>query len=781
MSDYIKICNCKFTRGFLPMLFLVFSFCSKPKEKTEIDNFKLSYDAPANEWTEALPIGNGRLGAMIYGGVAQEHIQFNEETLWRGEPHDYAHKGAVKFLPEIRQLLTQGKQVEAQNLAQEEFMSVPLKQVHYQPFADVYIDFPHDSVTDYSRSLSLNRAISKISYKVGEVAYSRETFSSHPDNVIVVHLTASQAKALNFKLHLDAIHEDKALKTGKNQQTITVKVKDGVLWGVATIKIETDGILMTAEGELQVAEATEATLYLTAATNYVNYNDVSGTPDLMVTATLKKLENQGYEQLKERHIKDYQSLFDRFTVDFGDNGKSKMMTNARVYDFWKNADDPQLLALYIQYARYLTISSSRKGTKPANLQGIWNDKIKPPWFSSYTTNINLEMNYWPVEMTNLSECHEPLFDFLEDLSETGKIVAKEHYGAEGWINHHNVDIWRGAAPVNASNHGIWLGGTGWLCTHIWEHYQFTQDKEFLKKRYPLIRDAALFYSQYLYKDPKTGYLISSPSNSPEIGGLVAGPTMDHQIIRALFNITIKASEILGEDADFSEQLKTMIPQIAPNQIGKYGQLQEWMEDRDDPEVHHRHVSHLWAVHPWNEINYEDTPELMEAAKQSLQFRGDNGTGWSLAWKINFWSRFRDGDHAYLLVQKLLSPAEIPEREIRGGSYPNLFDAHPPFQIDGNFGGAAGMVEMLIQSQLGKIELLPALPTALPMGSIAGVRARGGFELDFAWEKGLLTHVDVRSIAGGKCILTYNDRSIEFDTKNGESYHFDADLKQKQKE
>ena len=782
MSGYLKKnYNCTFTRGFLPIVFLVFSFCSKPEKKIEKDDFILSYNAPAELWTEALPIGNGSLGAMVYGGVAQEHIQFNEETLWRGEPHDYSHKGAVKFLPEIRQLLTQGKQTQAQDLAQKEFMSVPLKQVHYQPFADIYIDFPHDSVSDYSRSLNLDRAISKVSYKVDEVSYSRETFSSHPDNVIVIHMTASEAKALNFKVHLDAVHEDKELNTGEKQQTITVKVKDGVLWGVATLKITSDGKTDTLDGELQVTEASEATIYLTAATNYINYTDVSGKPDMLVSETFKELGNLDYEKIRDRHIEDYQSLYNRFTIELGDNGKSKMMTDERVYDFWKNSDDPQLLALYVQYARYLTIASSRKGTKPANLQGIWNDKIKPPWFSSYTTNINLEMNYWPVEMTNLSECHEPLFDFLEDLSHTGKIVAKEHYGADGWINHHNVDIWRGAAPVNASNHGIWLGGTGWLCTHIWEHYQFTQDKQFLKDKFHLIRDAALFYSQFLYMDPKTGYLISSPSNSPEIGGLVAGPTMDHQIIRALFHITIKASEILGEDADFAEQLKAMIPKIAPNKIGKHGQLQEWMEDKDDPEIHHRHVSHLWAVHPWNEINYEDTPELMQAAKQSLEFRGDNGTGWSLAWKINFWSRFRDGDHAYLLVQKLLSPAEIPEREIRGGSYPNLFDAHPPFQIDGNFGGAAGMVEMFVQSQLGKIELLPALPSALPKGSISGVRARGGFELDFAWEDGELTFVDVQSIAGGSCILTYKRQSVEFDTKSGERYHLGADLKEKQKD
>lgn len=757
---------------------LAFSYCSKPKAKEPVDSFKLSYNKPAEKWTEALPIGNGSLGAMIFGGVAQERIQFNEETLWRGQPHDYAHKGASKYLPQIRQLLIDGKSKEAHKLAQDEFMSVPLKQIHYQPFADIYIDFPHDSVSDYSRNLSLDRAINDVSYKVGDVIYKRETFSSHPDNIIVVNLSASKSKALDFDLFLDALHEDKTLKTDNDSQTIVVKVKDGILWGIATVKVETNGVVEILDGKLKVSEASQATLYLSAATNYKNFKDVSGQPDVLVSNTLKDIENKSFEAIKAAHIKDYQTLFNRFNIDFGDNGKSKNTTNQRIYDFWKNPDDPQLLALYIQYARYLTIASSRAGTKPANLQGIWNDKIKPPWFSSYTTNINLEMNYWAVEMTNLSECHEPLFDFIEDLSKTGSIVAKEHYNADGWITHHNVDIWRGAAPVNASHHGIWLGGAGWLSTHIWEHYLFTQDKDFLKERYPLIRDAALFYSQFLYKDPNTGYLISSPSNSPEIGGLVAGPTMDHQIIRALFNITIEAATILGEDEDFAEQLKTMIPKIAPNQIGKHGQLQEWLEDKDDPESHHRHVSHLWAVHPWNDINYEDTPELMEAAKQSLNFRGDNGTGWSLAWKINFWSRFKDGDHAYKLVHKLLSPAQVPERKIRGGSYPNLFDAHPPFQIDGNFGGAAGMVEMLIQSQLGKIELLPALPTALPTGTISGVCARGGFELSFSWKDSELTNIEVLSKVGGKCTLSYKDKHIEFNTIKGETYTFDGMLNSK---
>ena len=767
-------------RTLLLPLCLVLSFCAKPKEEAQQkEEFKLMYTKAAEKWTEALPIGNGSLGAMVFGGVAQEHIQFNEETLWRGQPHDYSNEDAGNYLDEIRQLLAEGKQLEAQKLAQQEFMSVPLKQVHYQPFGDIYIDFKyHTNFTNYKRVLNLNNAVSRVSYTIDNVDYTREVLSSYPDSIIAINLQASASKALNFDVWLDAVHEDKLVITTNHSQTLVVKVKDGVLRGISTIEIKTDGQIEKLDGKLQISEASTATIYLAAATNYIDFNDVSAVPEKIVPELLAHVSNTNYEEVKAKHITDYQALYNRFQISFGDNGKSKNPTDKRLEDFRETPNDPQLVALYVQYARYLTIASSRPGTMPATLQGIWNDKLTPPWFSSYTTNINLEMNYWPVEMYNLSECHEPLFDLIEDLSVTGAKVAKAHYNADGWIVHHNVDIWRGAAPVNASHHGIWLGGAAWLSTHIWEHYLFTQDKDFLQKRYPLMRNAALFYKQFLYEDPNTGYLISSPSNSPEIGGLVAGPTMDHQLIRALFKSTIDAANILNTDKEFSEKLNAMLPQIAPNKIGKHGQLQEWMEDRDDPNNHHRHVSHLWAVHPGNEINYEETPDLMQAAKQSLLYRGDNGTGWSLAWKINFWSRFRDGDHAYKLLHKLLSPAERPDGKVGGGSYPNLFDAHPPFQIDGNFGGASGILEMILQSHLGKIELLPALPSALPEGSVSGIVARGGFELSFSWKDGKLKEVSVLSKSGKPCILKYNDKSIEFNTEPGKTYSFDSLLNKK---
>lgn len=739
--------------------------------------FQLTYEAPADKWVEALPLGNGSLGAMVFGGVLQEHIQFNEETLWAGQPHNYAHAGAGNHLAEIRTLLSEGKQREAQQLAQEEFMSAPLRQVPYQPFGDLYLTLNHSSdYSDYRRRLDLSNAVVEVAYRVHEVEYKRTVFSSFPDQALVVHLTASKLKALNFMIGMDAPHEERQLTSSARGQALQVKVKDGALYGVACYQIKTDGQIKRDSSQLAITDASWATLYLSATTNYKSYNDVSGNPASIVQERLAKLEAQHYKDLKERHLNDYHSLYDRFSITLGDNGRAELPTNKRIFEFLKEPKDPQLVALYVQYARYLLLASSRPGTKPATLQGIWNHKLKPPWFSSYTTNINLEMNYWPAEMTNLSECHEPLFDLLKDISETGKSVAREHYNADGWVAHHNIDIWRGAAPVNASHHGIWLGGGAWLSSHLWEHYLYTLDKTFLSAYFPILYQSALFYSQVLYEDPTTGYLISSPSNSPEIGGLVAGPTMDHQLIRSLFRAVIEAASILETEEAFAQKLKAMLPKIAPNQIGKHGQLQEWLEDKDDPDNHHRHVSHLWAVHPGNEINWEQTPALMEAAKQSLEYRGDNGTGWSLAWKINFWARFKDGNRAYKLLHRLLSPAEVPGRKAGGGSYPNLFDAHPPFQIDGNFGGAAGILEMFVQSHLGKIEILPALPDALPNGTISGLMARGGFELSLTWKDSKLLSLEVLSKKGQDCILTYKGKSIEFTTTVGQRYAFNGELR-----
>ena len=763
---------------FSLVIFLSVSFFVSGKD--DPNNLKLWYNKPAQKWTEALPIGNGRLGAMIFGGVENDRIQFNEETLWTGKPNDYAHKGASKYLAQIRQLLVDGKQKEAEDLAMAEFMGVPIRQKAYQAFGDLNLHFQDQKVfANYNRELDLKNALCRVSYQSNGVNYTREYLSSNPDQVIAIQLTADQKKALNFTLDFDALHEAKTMQVNGNSLTLKVQVKDGALRGVATLKVVSDGAVISNGSQLSVSGAKIATIYLAVATNFMNYKDVSGNPEQKTKQALAKVESKKYEQVRTNHIADYQKLFNRFDIQFTENERIKLPTNERIIEFSKSADDPQLLALYIQYGRYLLISSSRPGTQPANLQGIWNDKLAPSWDSKWTVNINTEMNYWPVEIANLSECQEPLYNLIADCSETGKVVAKEHYDCQGWVLHHNTDIWRGAAPINASNHGIWVSGGAWLSRHLWEHYQFSHDKAFLaEKAYPMMRGAAEFFTGFLTVDPKTGFLISTPSNSPEYGGLVAGPTMDHQIIRALFRSCIEASEILGTDQAFAQKLKEMLLRIAPNQIGKYGQLQEWMEDKDDPNNKHRHVSHLWGVFPGNEINWQQTPELMKAARQSLIFRGDDGTGWSLAWKINFWARFLDGNHAYEMVKLLFRPVEIEgvNYEGGGGSYTNLFDAHPPFQIDGNFGAPAGMIEMLVQSQLNEIAILPALPDALPTGKITGVCARGGFELTFNWTNGKLQKLQVLSKAGQKCKLRYGEKVVEMATEKDKTYSFNGELK-----
>jgi len=769
----------KLNRWVLPVLICFLLSLSVSAQK-ENENLRLWYNKPATKWTEALPIGNGSLGAMIYGGIENDKIQFNEETLWTGAPNDYAHKGAYKYLDQIRKLLAEGKQEEAEKLALDEFMSVPLTQKKYQAFGDLNLHFPVvKESANYHRELDLKNAICRVTYKADGVNYSREYLSSYPDQVIAIKLTADQSKALNFSMDLDALHEAKSTEAHGNSIILKVQVKDGALRGVAVIKVISDGQVTASASQLTVSGAKNATIFLSAATNFVNYKDVSGNPELKTATVLKTATAKSYDQVRKSHMADYQKLFNRFDIQFAANDNAKLPTNERIVSFSKEANDPQFLALYIQYGRYLLISSSRPGTQPANLSGIWNDSLAPPWDSKWTVNINTEMNYWPVEIANLAECQEPLYKMLADCAETGKIVAKEHYNATGWVLHHNTDIWRGTAPINHSNHGIWVSGGAWLSRHLWEHYQFSQDKKFLADQaYPLMRGAAEFFTQFLVKDPKTGYLISTPSNSPENGGLVAGPTMDHQIIRALFRSCIEASEILGTDQPFANKLREMLPLIAPNQIGKHGQLQEWMEDTDDPNNHHRHVSHLWAVYPGNEINWQQTPDLMKAARQSLIYRGDDGTGWSLAWKINFWARFLDGNHAYDMLKLLFRPVQVENTVYTGGggTYTNLFDAHPPFQIDGNFGAPAGMIEMLVQSQLNEIAILPALPDALTEGKIYGVCARGGFELTFNWSNGKLQNLNVLSKAGQKCKLHYGDKIVEFDTQKGKSYLFDGGLK-----
>ncbi len=747
---------------------------------TSAKSLKLWYTQPAAIWEEALPIGNGRIGAMIYGGVAEEHIQFNEETLWTGAPHDYSHEGASQYLGKIRELIWEGKQKEAEVLAMDKFMSNPLRQKMYQPFGDLWIKFEgQGEVTNYIRELDLSSALCRTTYQSGSVNYSREYLASVPDQTIAVSFKADKRGAITFDVSLTSLHEGSAV-IAKSDGTIElrVKVKDGILTGTAKVKLIIKGGKTNLKGQiLHVEKADEALLYLVEATSFVNPDDVSGDPDLRCNNYMSAVGKKKYELIKRCHIKDYQFYFNRFSINLGSSSSENLPTDVRIKAVPAKMDNP-LAALYVQYGRYLMLSSSRPGTYPANLQGIWNDKINPPWDSKYTVNINTEMNYWAVEPLNISECHDALFRMIEEIVPSGHKVAKAHYNAEGWVLHHNTDLWRGAAPINDSNHGIWVSGSGWLSQHLWEHFLYNRDTAFLARRaWPILKGAAQFYMDYLVPDPQSGFLVSCPSNSPENGGLVSGPTMDHEIIKSLFKICIEASSIIGQDQLFADSLKIILPKIAPYKIGKFGQLQEWVADLDDPTNKHRHVSHLWGVYPGKEINWNDTPNLMKAARESLIERGDEGTGWSLAWKINFWARFLDGNHAWNMVQMLLRPiVQTGTKMSGGGSYPNLFDAHPPFQIDGNFGGASGIIEMLMQSHLNGIDILPALPSALPEGQIQGLRARGGFDLDFEWESGQLVKLKVLSIAGSPLILRYGDKIYTQKTKKGEILVFNHELK-----
>jgi alpha-L-fucosidase 2 len=776
--------------------FLLISCNYNEPEKELNPSLDLWYDKPANGWTEALPVGNGRLGAMIYGGNSTDTIQFNEETLWSGQPHDYAHPGAAQYLGEIRNLLWAGKQADATKLANEQFMSQPFGQQCYLPFGSILLNFPdHENATNYKRKLDLEDAVSTVQYEVDGVRFKREVFASNLDRSIVLHLESSKKGALYFSVGLDSPHSNytvsvdgdeiilkgKANNYPKELDFIGKPYPESLLTFEARLKVVNGGGKITqSENSIIVENAQNATLYLVAATSFVNYNDISGNPEERCKSYLANLNGKSYEKLKTEHIADYQKLFKRVNIDFGNSEISNRPTNERLISF-KTDEDPSLVALLYQYGRYLLISSSRPGSQPATLQGIWNDKLAPPWDSKYTININTEMNYWPAEITNLAECTQPLIKMVEDLAVTGQTVAKEHYNMNGWVTHHNTDLWRGAAPINNANHGLWPSGGAWLSQHLWWHYQFSGDTEYLKNTaYPILKEASVFFSEYLVPDPKNPeWLVSGPSNSPELGGLVMAPTMDHQIIRELFANTIEAAKVLKVDPDFAEMLKEKRAKIAPNQIGQYGQLQEWLVDNDNPKEQHRHVSHLWGLHPGGEIHPLTTPELADACKVTLSHRGDGGTGWSRAWKINFWARLLDGDHSFLLLKNLMVPSISLETDMKdkGGLYMNLFDAHPPFQIDGNFGATSGITEMLLQSHLrdenGDFyqDILPALPSALSTGKISGIKGKGGFEFTISWENGKLVSVDVKSILGNKLNLRYEGKLISQETVKGETYLF----------
>lgn len=779
--------------------------------KPAVSKTQLWYSQPATQWVEALPVGNGRLGAMVFGGVAHERIQFNESSVWTGEPHSYAHPGAYRVLPQLRELLFQGKQKEAQDLAMREFMSIPLTQKAYQAFGDLTLDFPglQDAGSSaYRRTLDLDKAAASVEYVEHGVTYRREVFASWPGQVIVVRLSASRPGSVSFQAGLKSAHDGASVDVlpGGDLAMSGAVANSAIRYDARLHITVSGGQRKERDGRIVVTGANSATLLLSGATNFKDYQDVSANPKERNAAVLAAASPKTYAQLQAAHLADHQRLFRRVSLDLGTTPAASLPTDERIRAF-RAGSDPELVALLFQYGRYLLIAASREGGQPATLQGLWNDSNNPPWDSKYTCNINTEMNYWPAEVTNLAECHRPLFDALKELAASGAVTAKQHYNARGWVLHHNFDLWRGTAPINASDHGIWQSGGAWLAQHLWEHYLYSGDKEFLRATaYPILRGAALFFVDSLVQHPANGWLVTGPSNSPEQGGLVMGPTMDHEIVRGVFGAVIAASQILNTDAELRQQLVGMRARIAPDQIGKHGQLQEWIEDKDNIQDQHRHVSHLWGVYPGGEITPQGTPDLFAAARKSLEYRGDAATGWSMGWKINLWARFLDGDHAYKILQNLIQPASDGRKieyfggaakpaapaEPHAGLYPNLFDAHPPFQIDGNFGATAGIAEMLLQSndpqaaptsltgaQQGEgavVRLLPALPSAFPSGSVTGLRARGGFEIDLVWQQGRLRRATVRAKASGPLALICADKQAKITAVAGRQYVFGADLK-----
>ena len=775
----------------------------EPAGKPGSENLVLWYEQPAKSFTESLPLGNGRLGAMVFGDPAAERIVLNEISLWSGSPQDADRPDAHQRLPEIQRLLKEGKNAEAQKLVTENFTSrgpgsgrargANLQYGSYQVLGDLKILLTHESaatavnaawknLASYRRELDLSEAIARITYEESGAKYQREVFVSAPDQAVVVRIAANRRGAITLVASLDRPERFETRPSGAHELLITGQLNngtdgDGMKFAGRLRAIANGGRVSIANGNLRVHAANEVLLLLTAATDYRGFAGRQTSDPVQASLDdMEKASRKSWSALRQAHVAGHQRFFNRASLTLDDGQAASIAaaqapTNRRLVALKQGANDPALMSLYFQYGRYLLISSSRPGGLPANLQGLWAEGIQTPWNGDYHLNINVQMNYWPAEVGNLSELHEPLLKLIESLQAPGTRTAKAYYNARGWVAHVISNPWSYTSPGESASWGATVSGSAWLCQHLWEHYAYTGDRKYLAWAYPIMKNAALFYLDLLIEEPKHRWLVTAPSNSPEnsyrmangfVGQICMGPAMDQQLLRNLFGNCIQAAEVLNTDAELRRELGEKRARLAPNQIGSEGRLLEWLEEYGEPEIHHRHVSPLWGLHPGDEISIDTTPDLARAARALLERRGDAGTGWSLAWKINFWARLADGNRAHKLLRELLNPTGDMGFDFRGsgsGSYANLFCAHPPFQIDGNFGGSAGIAEMLLQSHGGVVRLLPALPDAWPSGRVTGLRARGGFTVDMVWTRGSLMKAVVVSDTDQPCVLRYGGHAL----------------------